>query len=98
MSIAERSREKIELRGLVKSFKGPHGPIEAVRGVDVEIAIGETVALLGPNGAGKSTTLDMMLGLLSPDAGSVSVFGRPPARAIAEGSVGGMLQTGQLIR
>jgi ABC-2 type transport system ATP-binding protein len=82
----------------VKSFAGPNGPIRAVREIDVSIPAGETVALLGPNGAGKSTTLDMMLGLLSPDAGSVSVFGRPPAQAVAEGSVGGMLQTGQLIR
>jgi ABC-2 type transport system ATP-binding protein len=98
VSTAGRSRDQIELRGLVKSFKGPHGPIEAVRGIDVTISAGETVALLGPNGAGKSTTLDMLLGLLAPDSGSVSVFGREPAQAIADGVVGGMLQTGQLIR
>jgi ABC-2 type transport system ATP-binding protein len=89
---------EIQLNGLVKSFKGPDGPIRAVRGVSVRIAAGETVALLGPNGAGKSTTIDMLLGLLHPDEGSVSVFGRPPAQAVAEGAVGGMLQTGQLIR
>jgi ABC-2 type transport system ATP-binding protein len=89
---------EIELRGLVKSFRGPDGPIRAVRGVDVTIAAGETVALLGPNGAGKSTTIDMLLGLLAPDVGSVSVFGRSPADAVAHGAVGGMLQTGQLIR
>jgi ABC-2 type transport system ATP-binding protein len=92
------STADIELRGLVKSFRGPDGPIRAVRGVDVTIAAGETVALLGPNGAGKSTTIDMLLGLLKPDEGSVSVFGRPPAEAVAHGAVGGMLQTGQLIR
>jgi ABC-2 type transport system ATP-binding protein len=89
---------QIQLSGLVKSFPGPHEPIRAVRGIDIEIAAGETVALLGPNGAGKSTTIDMLLGLLPPDEGSVSVFGRPPAQAVAEGAVGGMLQTGQLIR
>jgi ABC-2 type transport system ATP-binding protein len=88
----------IQLRGLVKSFRGPDGPIHAVRGIDVQIAAGETVALLGPNGAGKSTTIDMLLGLLAPDAGSVSVFGREPRRAVADGAVGGMLQTGELIR
>jgi ABC-2 type transport system ATP-binding protein len=92
------SAGEIVLRGLVKSFKGPHGPIEAVRGVDIEIAAGETVALLGPNGAGKSTTIDMLLGLLEPDAGSVSVFGRSPADAVAAGAVGAMLQTGSLVR
>jgi ABC-2 type transport system ATP-binding protein len=60
--------------------------------------MGETVALLGPNGAGKSTTIDMMLGLLAPDDGAVSLFGRSPADAVAAGAVGAMLQTGSLIR
>jgi ABC-2 type transport system ATP-binding protein len=88
----------IRLDGLVKSFHGPDGPIRAVRGIDVRIDAGETVALLGPNGAGKSTTIDMLLGLLRPDAGSVSIFGRPPGEAIAQGAIGAMLQTGALIR
>jgi ABC-2 type transport system ATP-binding protein len=88
----------IRLSGLVKTFRGPDGPIRAVRGIDVEIAPGETVALLGPNGAGKSTTIDMLLGLLAPDEGSVSVFGHAPAAAVARGAIGGMLQTGELIR
>ncbi len=91
-------RAEIELRGLVKSFRGPAGPIRAVRGVDVRIAAGETVALLGPNGAGKSTTIDMLLGLLEPDEGTVSVFGARPSEAIARGAIGAMLQTGALIR
>jgi ABC-2 type transport system ATP-binding protein len=89
---------EIQLRGLVKSFHGADGPVRAVRGIDVAISAGETVALLGPNGAGKSTTIDMLLGLLAPDEGSVSVFGSRPADAVARGAVGGMLQTGQLIR
>jgi ABC-2 type transport system ATP-binding protein len=69
-----------------------------VRGVDIAIERGETVALLGPNGAGKSTTIDMLLGLSRPDAGTVSVFGRTPAQATAAGLVSGMLQVGELIR
>jgi ABC-2 type transport system ATP-binding protein len=88
----------IELKGLEKTFRTPHGPIRAVDGIDVSIARGETVALLGPNGAGKSTTIDMLLGLLPPDGGSVSLFGRAPAQAVAEGAVSAMLQTGSLIR
>jgi len=84
----------IRLSGLVKSY----GDVRAVRGIDVSIAAGETVALLGPNGAGKSTTIDMLLGLLRPDAGSVTIFGLPPEQAIHQGSVGAMLQTGGLIR
>ncbi len=95
---AAEGSAQIELAGLSKSFAGPHGQIRAVRGIDLRIAAGETVALLGPNGAGKSTTIDMLLGLLAPDAGTVSVFGRPPRDAVAQGRVGAMLQTGDLIR
>src|SRR5262249_50262000 len=84
----------IELTGLAKSF----GEGRAVRGIDVAVAPGEPVALLGPNGAGKSTTIDMLLGLLEPDGGAVSVFGAPPRAAVDAGAVGAMLQTGALIR
>jgi ABC-2 type transport system ATP-binding protein len=65
--------------------------------VDISIDAGETVALLGPNGAGKSTTIDMLLGLLRPDSGTVSVFGMTPDEAVRAGVIGGMLQTGSLI-
>jgi ABC-2 type transport system ATP-binding protein len=84
----------IQIEALAKSYRGPEGPVRAVRGIDMSIAVGETVALLGPNGAGKSTTIDMMLGLTRPDGGSVSVFGRSPRDAVDAGLVGGMLQTG----
>ena len=72
----------ISLSGLHKSY----GQVHAVQGVDLDIAAGETVALLGPNGAGKSTTIDMLLGLSKPDAGSVQHLrhdaggGRRPGR------------------
>jgi ABC-2 type transport system ATP-binding protein len=88
----------IELRQLRKTYRTSSGPIEAVRGVDITIEPGETVALLGPNGAGKSTTIDMLLGLTPPDGGTVSLFGEDPTHAIARGAVGAMLQSGQLIR
>jgi ABC-2 type transport system ATP-binding protein len=84
----------IELHDLAKSY----GPIEAVRGIDISIEPGETVALLGPNGAGKSTTIDMLLGLARPDRGTVELFGAPPQAAVSHGAVGAMLQTGALIR
>ena len=93
-----RSEQAIVLRELEKSWRGPSGPIRAVRGIDLSIERGETVALLGPNGAGKSTTIDMILGLARPDAGSVSVLGRSPGDAVAAGLIGAMLQTGELIR
>jgi ABC-2 type transport system ATP-binding protein len=87
----------IRLHNLVKSFGGPDGLVRAVRGVDLSVERGETVAVLGPNGAGKSTTLDMLLGLTEPDAGAVSIFGAGAREAIAAGEVGAMLQTGGLI-
>jgi ABC-2 type transport system ATP-binding protein len=92
------ARTGIRLEGLVKTFGTPNGPVRAVRGVDIAIEPGETVALLGPNGAGKSTTIDMLLGLTEPDAGTVSLFGGTPQDAITAGRVGAMLQTGSLLR
>jgi ABC-2 type transport system ATP-binding protein len=88
----------IVLSGLEKTFKSPRGPVRAVRGIDVSISPGETVAFLGPNGAGKSTTIDMLLGLLPPDKGVVTLFGKPPVEAVGSGAIGAMLQTGALIR
>ncbi len=83
----------IVLSGLEKSY----GAVRAVRGLDLSINPGETVALLGPNGAGKSTTIDMILGLAQPDAGSVRVFDLEPRDAVAQGHISGMLQTGSLL-
>ena len=60
----------LSLRGLSKTFERP-----AVDALDLTVRAGEFYALLGPNGAGKTTTLRMVVGLLKPDAGSVSVFG-----------------------
>jgi ABC-2 type transport system ATP-binding protein len=88
----------IQIQGLTKSYRGAKGPVRAVRGIDLEISQGETVALLGPNGAGKSTTIDILLGLNHPDEGRVTVFDRTPREAVDAGLVGGMLQTGDLIR
>lgn len=88
----------IVLAGLAKAFRTPQGPVHAVRGVEIAIEPGETVALLGPNGAGKSTTIEMLLGLTVPDSGTVSVFGRTPNAAVDAGLIGAMLQTGALIR
>ncbi|MDE3134794.1 MAG: ABC transporter ATP-binding protein [Acidobacteriota bacterium] len=90
--------EAVQLQGLTKSWRGPDGPIHAVRGIDLSIRQGETVALLGPNGAGKTTTIDMVLGLIPPDAGTASVLGGTPRDAVQHGLVGAMLQTGDLIR
>ena len=67
----------ISVKGLRKSY----GAVEAVRSVDIEIAVGEVFALLGPNGAGKTTTVEILEGHRARDAGEVSVLGHDPARA-----------------
>lgn len=73
------------------------GDTEALGGVDLTVRSGEIVALLGPNGAGKSTTIEVILGLCTPDSGTVSVFGVPPRDAVRAGLVGAMLQSGPLL-
>jgi ABC-2 type transport system ATP-binding protein len=55
------------------------GAVTAVDGVSFRVGPGEVVGLLGPNGAGKTTTLHMVLGLVTPDAGEVRLFGEPLA-------------------
>ena len=61
----------IEAQDLKKSF----GKKQAIKGVSFEIPAGQRVGLLGPNGAGKTTTINMMLGLLRPTSGDVTLFG-----------------------
>jgi ABC-2 type transport system ATP-binding protein len=70
----------IRAQGLVKSYQGKDGTVEAVRGVDLEVATGEVFGFLGPNGAGKSTTVRMLTTLLSITGGTAEVAGLDVAR------------------
>lgn len=90
--------EAVSLTGLRKTFTTPRTKVEAVRGVDLSIHTGQIVALLGPNGAGKTTSVDMILGLTQPSAGTVEVLGLSPHRAVTSGRVSAVLQTGGLLR
>lgn len=78
----------IELKSVVKTFKGK----KAVDGIDITIEKGTITALLGPNGAGKTTTMSMMLGLLQPNQGSVSLLGGLPTDRSIRDRIGVMLQ------
>ncbi len=59
----------------VKHLSKRYGALTAVEDVSFSLAQGEILGLLGPNGAGKSTTIHMLLGLITPSAGEVRVFG-----------------------
>ncbi len=65
----------IHARGLARTFRTRKGTVEAVTGVDIDVAPGELVGFLGPNGAGKTTTLRMLTTLLAPTAGTATVAG-----------------------
>jgi ABC-2 type transport system ATP-binding protein len=68
----EPTSPALRASGLVKRF----GRLTAVDGLDLVLARGTCVALLGPNGAGKTTTIEMLEGLLTPDAGAIEILGR----------------------
>lgn len=76
----------LEARDLVKQYKR----VRAVDGISLRVGEGERVGLLGPNGAGKTTTLLMLLGVVTPDSGTVEVLGRslPKERSAAMQHVG----------
>jgi ABC-type nitrate/sulfonate/bicarbonate transport system ATPase subunit len=68
----------IELRGVAKTFTGEGGnPTTALAGVDLTIPARELACIVGPSGCGKTTVLKILAGLVAPDAGRVSIDGRP---------------------
>jgi ABC-2 type transport system ATP-binding protein len=69
----------IQIQGLAKRY----GDVVAVDGLSFEVEQGEIFGLLGPNGAGKTTTIRIIMDILHPDAGSVTVLGQPPNQAKA---------------
>jgi ABC-2 type transport system ATP-binding protein len=81
MALAEMSQDGADARAAAvlecRDLRKRFGDLQAVGGISLEIAEGETYGLLGPNGAGKTTTISMVCGLLEPDGGEVLVTGRP---------------------
>ena len=80
----------LEVKNLTKTIKGKH----IVSGVSFQIEEGKIVGLVGPNGAGKTTTMRMIMGLIKPDNGSVSICGYDVAsrRNKAMGKIAGIIE------
>ena len=69
-----------------------YGSVEALKGVSLDIELGDVVAMLGPNGAGKTTSISLLLGLRKPTSGKALLFGLNPDHLDARSRVGVMLQ------
>jgi putative ABC transport system ATP-binding protein len=94
----------LKVQRLTKTYVTAHGPLTVLRGVDFELAGGDTLAIVGPSGSGKTTLLSLCAGLDQPSAGNVFIGGQDIAgldedqRArIRNESVGFVFQNFQLI-
>lgn len=74
----------LQVRGVTKTYQTGDGPLPVLRGIDLGLNGGETLALTGESGSGKSTLLHLVGGLDTPDAGSIEVLGQDVARMADE--------------
>ena len=72
--------------------------VTAVQSIDLDVYRGEVFGLLGPNGSGKSTTIKMILGLLHPTSGVISVFGQPARNVAVKSQIGYLPEESYLYR
>ncbi|HEU0085507.1 MAG TPA: ABC transporter ATP-binding protein [Candidatus Paceibacterota bacterium] len=66
----------LEVKDLRKKFSSGKNLVNALEGINFEVKEGEVFGILGPNGAGKSTTLNILIGLITPSAGTIQIFGK----------------------
>ncbi len=80
----------LEINDLHKSFASNFliKQYHILKGIDITVEQGEIYGFLGPNGAGKTTTMKCVLGLITPDAGEISIFGQPAGNAESRRNVG----------
>jgi ABC-2 type transport system ATP-binding protein len=78
----------IDFRNLKKTFYTLRGPVEALRGLDLQVKAGEIFGYIGVNGAGKSTSIKVLLGLIRASSGSATVFGEAAGSLAARKKIG----------
>ncbi len=94
MNDTSSAQPKIALAGVTKSFDDNH----VLKGIDLEVREGESLVLIGPSGSGKTVALKCVIGLMSPDAGSIRIDGRETA-GLSEGQrTGELARTGMLFQ
>lgn len=85
----EKQMNVLEISKLYKTYTGKKlAKVAALQDLSLEIRPGEVFGFLGPNGAGKSTTIKILMGLLRPTSGSVSIYGKPAQEAQSRLRVG----------
>ena len=96
----EPTQPVVETVGLSKTFRDfwRRPRVEAVQDLNLQIRVGEVFGLLGPNGSGKTTTIKMLLGLLYPTRGRISVFGKPPTDVSVKARIGFLPEESYLYR
>lgn len=95
-----RSLPVVQTAGLCKNFKDfwRRSRVQAVKDLNIEIEPGAIFGLLGPNGSGKTTTIKMLLGLLYPTKGRISIFGKAPSDVAVKSRIGFLPEESYLYR
>jgi len=98
--MSDRAIPVVQTAGLCKTFRDfwRRPRVEAVKDLNLEIRPGEIFGLLGPNGSGKTTTIKMLLGLLYPTRGRISVFGKAPTDVSVKARIGFLPEESYLYR
>ncbi|MBI1825341.1 MAG: ABC transporter ATP-binding protein [Planctomycetes bacterium] len=98
--MTEHHQPVVQTAGLCKVFRDfwRRPRVEAVKDLNLEIRPGEVFGLLGPNGSGKTTTIKMLLGLLYPTRGRISIFGKPPTDVAVKSRIGFLPEESYLYR
>src|SRR5271154_4494790 len=78
-------RTKIEVSGIRKAFGSNGATLQVVEDVSLSVGDGEFVAIVGPSGCGKTTLMNMIVGFIQPDSGSILIDGAPRAEPNARG-------------